>query len=54
MREQMLTEVIRFWGFEHKFTIEFAAAMETATDEELKELFDDIIDRPLDDEDEDF
>lgn len=50
MREKMFTEIIRFWGFEHKNTIEFAQAMETATDEQLKELFEDIIDRPVEDE----
>lgn len=52
MREQMLTEVIRFWGFEHNNTIEFATAMEIMNDEQLTELFNDIIDRPLNDEEE--
>lgn len=52
MRNQMLTEIIRIWGMEHKYTIEFAEAMETATDAEIIELYENIIDRPIFDEDE--
>lgn len=50
MKEQMLNEIIRTWGMEHEYTIEFATAMETATEAELKELYEDIIDRPVYDE----
>ena len=50
MKEQMLTDIIRTWGMEHEYTIEFATAMETATEAELKELYTDIIDRPIYDE----
>ena len=55
MKEQMLTDIIRTWGMEHEYAIEFATAMETATDTELKELYEDIIDRPVyDAEDEEY
>ena len=55
MKEQMLTEIIRVWGMEHEYTLEFAIAMETATEAELKELYEDIIDRPIyDEEDEEY
>lgn len=55
MKDQMLNEIIRTWGMEHEYTIEFATAMETATESELKELYDDIIDRPVyDEEDEEY
>lgn len=52
MRNQMLTDIIRTWGMEHEYTIEFAEAMETATDVEIMELYEDIIDRPIFDENE--
>ena len=55
MKDQMLNEIIRTWGMEHEYTIEFATAMETATEAELKELYEDIIDRPIyDEEDEEY
>jgi len=38
-REEMLTEVIRKWGFENENTIWFAKRMETDTDEELEATF---------------
>ena len=38
-REEMLTRVIRKWGFEHENTIWFAKCMETDTDEELDAAF---------------
>lgn len=38
-REEMLTEVIRKWGFEHEETIWFAKHMETDTDEEIEAAF---------------
>lgn len=50
MKDKMLNEIIRTWGMEHKYTIEFATAMETVTEAELKELYIDIIDRPIYDE----
>lgn len=53
MKDQMLNEIIRTWGMEHEYTIEFATVMETATEAELKELYDDIIDRPVYDEEDD-
>lgn len=55
MREQMLTEVIMTWGFEHPHTIEFAGAIDALTDSALQELYDDIMSRGLNiDEEEDF
>ena len=38
-REEMLTKVIRKWGFEHENTIWFANCMETDTSEELEAAF---------------
>ena len=38
-REEMLTEVIRKWGFENENTIWFVKHMEADTDEELKATF---------------
>ena len=39
-RDEMLTAVIRKWGFEHRFTIRFAKACEDFTCEEaLTALF---------------
>lgn len=55
MKDQMLNEIIKTWGMEHEYTIEFATAMETTTETELKELYEDIIDRPIyDEEDEEY
>ena len=42
-REKMLTEIIQKYGFEHKNTIKFAAAMETASDEKLKAIYDAVM-----------
>ena len=38
-REEMLTQVIRKWGFEHENTVWFAKCMENDTDEELSAAF---------------
>jgi len=37
-RDEMLTEVIRKWGFEHEFTIRFATACEKWHTEKAVEL----------------
>lgn len=47
MLEQMFTEIINFWGFEHMYTIEFANAMNILTIAELQELFDNIMNRDI-------
>ncbi|MDV3428240.1 MAG: hypothetical protein LIR50_14680 [Bacillota bacterium] len=39
-RDEMLTEVIRKWGFEHEFTIRFAKACDKwVTDKAVELLF---------------
>lgn len=42
-REEMLTEVIRKWGFENENTIWFAKHMETDTDEVLDAAFEEAM-----------
>ncbi len=45
-RDEMLTNIIRKWGFEHNFTIDFAVAMEDAhfTDKMLTDLYRGLMD----------
>ena len=45
-RDEMLTNIIRKWGFEHKFTIDFAVAMEDDhfTDKMLTDLYKGLMD----------
>lgn len=42
-REEMLTNIIRIYGFEHESTIEFAAAMETDIDDELYSKYNGLV-----------
>jgi len=45
-RDEMLADIIRKWGFEHNFTIDFAVAMEDAhfTDKMLTDLYRGLMD----------
>lgn len=45
-REEMLTNIIRKWGFEHSFTIDFANVMEDKlfTDGMIKDLYKGLMD----------
>ena len=52
-RDELLTMVIRNYGFEHERTIAFANAMEILNIEDLTDLFNDIMSMPInEDEDE--
>ena len=52
-KEEMLTLVIKKFGFEHEYTVQFAEAMEWLGREELEALMDEVLALPLDTEDED-
>ena len=45
-KDEMLTNIIRKWGFEHEFTIDFAVAMEDShfTDKMLTDLYRGLMD----------
>lgn len=51
-KDDMLTLVIRRFGFEHPYTVDFAGAMDWLGDAELEALFDELMRMPLDDADE--
>ena len=51
-REEMLSLVIQKFGFEHEYTIQFAEAMEWLGLVELEALMNEILDLPIEDEDE--
>ena len=52
-KEEMLTLVIKKFGFEHEYTVQFAEAMEWLGKEELEALMNEVLALPLDIEDED-
>ena len=52
-REEMLTLIIKKFGFEHEYTIQFAEAMEWLGRKELEALMNEVLALPLDIEDED-
>lgn len=52
-KEEMLTLVIKKFGFEHEYTIQFAEAMEWLGREELEAFMDEVLALPLDIEAED-
>ena len=52
-KNEMLTLVIKKFGFEHEYTIQFAEAMEWLGRKELEALMDEVLALPLDDKDED-
>lgn len=51
-KDDMLTLVIRRFGFEHPYTVDFAGAMDWLGDAELEALFNELMRMPLDDADE--
>ena len=49
-KDDLLTLMIRTWGFEHERTIAFANAMEVLDIDELSELFNDLMNEPIEEE----
>lgn len=52
-RDDLLTMVIRSYGFEHERTIAFANAMEILDIEALTDLFNDIMTMPINEDEDD-
>jgi hypothetical protein len=50
-KDEMLTLVIQKYGFEHKYTIQFAEAMEWMGQTELEALMNEVLALPLETED---
>lgn len=53
-RDEMLTLVIQKYGFEHKYTIQFAEVMEWMGQTELEILLNEVLALPLETEDEEW
>lgn len=49
-KNDLLTMVIRSYGFEHERTITFARAMEVLDIDELTELFNELMSEPIEEE----
>ncbi len=52
-RDELLTMVIRSYGFENERTIAFANAMEVLDIEALTDLFNDIMSMPINEDEDD-
>lgn len=52
-KEEMLTLVIRKFGFEHQYTIDFAESIEWLGQEESETLLEAVLTLPLEEDEED-